>query len=66
MSVIERHSRVTLYYRLGLTDDQILEDNFDDSEVRIALNHSLAGQTVRYSVKIVAVENDPEQSETLY
>ncbi len=30
------------------------------------LNHPLAGQTVRYSVKIVTVENDPDQSEILY
>ena len=152
MSVIERNSRVTLYYRLGLTDDQVLEDTFDDDpttvqlgrgemaeglelsliglsegdeqtidigpdlafghidetlfralaraefdpdleleagliiefatedgdtlpgtildfneiEVRIDLNHPLAGQTVRYSVKIVAVENDPDQSKMLH
>ena len=144
MSMIERNSRVTLYYRLGLTDGQILEDNFDDEpmtvtlgggemaeglelaliglqpgdeqtidirpdlafgyvdealfrsmpriefdpdvelepgliiefanedgdtlpgtimgvdddEVRIDLNHPLAGQTVRYSVEIVEVDND--------
>ncbi len=152
MSMIERTSRVTLYYRLGLTDDDILEDNFDDEpmtvilgrgemaeglelaliglssgdeqtidigpdlafgfvdetlfrslqraefgpeielepgliiefanedgdtlpgtildfnedEVRIDLNHPLAGQTVRYSVKIVAVDNDPVEPTTLH
>jgi len=152
MSMIERTSRVTLYYRLGLTDDDILEDNFDDEpmtvilgrgemaeglelaliglssgdeqtidigpdlafgfvdetlfrsllrvefdpeielepgliiefanedgdtlpgtildfnedEVRIDLNHPLAGQTVRYSVKIVAVDNDPVEPKTLH
>ena len=152
MSMIERTSRVTLYYRLGLTDDQILEDNFDDEpmtvtlgrgemaeglelaliglssgdeqtidigpdlafgyidealfralpriefdpdleleagliiefanedgdtlpgtildfnedEVRIDLNHPLAGQTVRYSVKIVAVDNEPVEPKTLH
>ena len=152
MSMIERNSRVTLYYRIGLTDDQILEDNFDDEpitvqlgqdemaeglelaliglqegdeqtidigpdlafgyvdetlfralpraefdpdiqqepgliiefatedgetlpgtilehdeeEVRVDLNHPLAGQTVRYSVKIVAVEMAPEESKTLH
>jgi len=150
--MIERTSRVTLYYRLGLTDDDILEDNFDDEpmtvilgrgemaeglelaliglssgdeqtidigpdlafgfvdetlfrsllrvefdpeielepgliiefanedgdtlpgtildfnedEVRIDLNHPLAGQTVRYSVKIVAVDNDPVEPKTLH
>lgn len=152
MSMIERTSRVTLYYRLGLTDDQILEDNFDDEpmtvtlghgemaeglelallglrsgdeqtididpdlafgyvdetlfrslaridfdselelepgliiefanedgdtlpgtildfnedEVRIDLNHPLAGQTVRYSVKIVAVDNEQLEPKTLH
>jgi len=146
MSQIERNSTVTLYYRLGLTDDSVLEDNFDDEpmtvelgcgemaeglelaliglregeeqtidigpdlafgyvdetlfrsipridfdpelelepgliiefatedgetlpgtilgfddeEVRVDLNHPLAGQTVRYSVRIVAVDNSGE------
>jgi FKBP-type peptidyl-prolyl cis-trans isomerase SlpA len=145
MSVIERNSRVTFHYRLGLSDDYIIEDNFDDEpltvqldcgemaeglelaliglqvgdeqtvdigpdlafgfidetllrsmprvefdpaleleqgliiefateqdetlpgtilefdevEVKIDLNHPLAGQTIRYSVKIIAVENSP-------
>lgn len=30
---------------------------FDDTEVRFDLNHPLAGQTVRYSVKILDVVN---------
>ena len=30
---------------------------FDEHEVRIDLNHLLAGQTVRYSVKIIKIEN---------
>ncbi len=144
MSLIERNSLVTLYYRLGLTNGDVLEDNFDDDpmtvqlgrgemaeglelaliglregqeetidigpdlafgyvdetrfraipriefdpelelergliiefateegetlpgtildfnddEVRVDLNHPLAGQTVRYSVKVVSIEND--------
>ena len=148
MNMIERGSRVTLHYQLGLTDGSILEDNFDeepmtvqlgtgemaeglelallgltegeeqtidigpdlafgyvdetlfrvlsraefdpeielepgliiefanedgdtlpgtihsfdDDEVHVDLNHPLAGQTVRYSVKIVAVDNDPPQT----
>ena len=152
MSSIERDSRVTLYYRLGLTDDQIFEDNFgedpmtitlgqcemaeglelaliglkpgdeqtidigpdlafgyiddtlvrtvprvefdptleleagliiefttdegqtlpgtiinfDEQTVQVDLNHPLAGQTIRYSVKIVAVDNDPGDSVTLH
>ncbi len=152
MGMIERNSRVTLFYRIGLTDDQVLEDNFDDepmtvtlgcgemaeglelaliglkagdeqtidigpdlafgyidetlfralartefdsdielepgliiefvtgegetlpgtildfndSEVRVDLNHPLAGQTVRYSVKIVAVDDDPDEPKVLH
>ena len=31
---------------------------FDDVEVRIDLNHPLAGQTIRYWVKIIDVYND--------
>ncbi len=33
---------------------------FDDNEVRFDLNHPLAGQTVRYSVKILDVINEPQ------
>ena len=152
MSTIERNSRVTFFYRLGLTDDQLLEDNFDDepmtitlgkgemaeglelaligldegdeqtidigpdlafgfadetlfralpraefdaqlefepgliieftnedgntlpgtiisfddNHVHVDLNHPLAGQTVRYSVKIVAVDNDTIEPKTLH
>ena len=152
MNQIERNSLVTLYYRLGLTDDRVLEDNFeqepmtvqlgrgemaeglelallglregdeqtidigpdlafgyvdetlfrsipraefdpdlelepgliiefatddgetlpgtilefDDAEVRVDLNHPLAGQTVRYSVRIVSVANPPAGDQTLH
>jgi FKBP-type peptidyl-prolyl cis-trans isomerase SlpA len=151
MSIIERNSRVTLFYRLGLTDDQLLEENFDDEpmtvtlgkgemaeglelaliglnegdeqtidigpdlafgfvdetlfralpraefdpqlelehgliiefaneggntlpgtiisfdddQVQVDLNHPLAGQTVRYSVKIVTVDNDNDDNDTI-
>lgn len=151
MSMIERNSRVTLFYRLGLPDGQILEDNFDeepmtvtlgrgemaeglelaliglqagdeqtidigpdlafgfidealvrsmpriefdpdidlqpgliiefanddgdtlpgtimdinDDEVRVDLNHPLAGQTVRYSVEILEVEDDDSEPEVV-
>ena len=37
MSQIERNSRVTLHYRLGLTDDSVLEDNFDDDPMTVEL-----------------------------
>ena len=33
--------------------------SFDESIVKVDLNHPLAGQTVRYKVKIIAVENTP-------
>ena len=152
MTAIERNSRVTLHFRLGLTTDEILEDNFDDEpmtvslgcgemaeglelaligleegdeqtidigpdlafgyadetllrilpraefdpqfdlevgliiefatetgetlpgtivdfddqRVSVDLNHPLAGQTVRYSVKIVAVDNSHNEPEMLH
>ena len=37
MNIIERNSRVTLFYRLGLTDDQLLEENFDDEPMTVTL-----------------------------
>ena len=37
MSMIERNSRVTLYYRLGTIDGQILEDNFDEEPMKVTL-----------------------------
>ena len=144
MSQVERNSLVTLFYRLGLPNGDVLEDNFDDEpmtvqlgrgemaeglelaliglregqeetidigpdlafgyvdenlfrsipraefdpelelepgliiefatedgdtlpgtildfnehEVRVDLNHPLAGQTVRYSVRVIAIDND--------
>lgn len=152
MSEIERNSRVTFHYRLGLTNDEVFEDNFDeepmtvdlgcgemaeglelaliglregdeqtidigpdlafgypdetlmrvipraefdtrfdlevgliiefstdtgetlpgtiaefdDLAVTVDLNHPLAGQTIRYSVKIIAVDNSPNEPETLH
>jgi len=151
MSLIERNSLVTLFYSIGLTNGDVLEDNFDDEpitvqlgcgemaeglelaligltagqeetidigpelafgyvddalfrsiprlefdpdielepgliiefateegetlpgtilelnedEVRVDLNHPLAGQTVRYSVKIVAID-DAEETKTIH
>ncbi len=37
MSQIERNSRVTIYYRLGLTNGDVLEDNFDDEPMTVQL-----------------------------
>lgn len=39
MSQIERNSRVTLYYRLGLPNGDVLEDNFDDDPMTVQLGH---------------------------
>jgi FKBP-type peptidyl-prolyl cis-trans isomerase 2 len=152
VSTIERNSRVTFYYKLGLTNDEVFEDNFDEEPMTVSLgqgemaeglelalvglkpgdeqtidigpdlafgyvddtlmrvipraefdprfdlevgliiefstetgealpgtivdfdeqavtvdlNHPLAGQTIRYSVKIVAVENEPGNPEMLH
>ena len=38
----------------------------EDSVVHVDLNHPLAGQTVRYSVKIIAVENETDETRTLH
>ncbi len=35
--------------------------DFDEQQVRVDLNHPLAGQTVRYSVRIVSVDGNCEQ-----
>ena len=39
--------------------------SLDGDEVRVDLNHPLAGQTVRYSVRIVSIDNG-EDSEPLH
>ena len=40
--------------------------SFDDSEVHVDLNHPLAGRNVRYSVKIVAIDNDSPEPKILH
>jgi len=37
MSLIERNSLVTLHYRLGLPNGDVLEDNFDDEPMTVQL-----------------------------
>ncbi len=34
---IERNSTVTMHYKLGLTNDEVLEDNFNDEPVTVEL-----------------------------
>ncbi len=38
---------------------------FDDKRVKVDFNHPLAGHTVRYSVRIVSVENPDGEQETI-
>ena len=38
---------------------------FDDESVKVDFNHPLAGQTVRYTVRIVDIENPDEETELL-
>ena len=38
---------------------------FDDKTVKVDFNHPLAGQTVRYTVKIVDIENPEQDAEVL-
>lgn len=39
MSKINRTSLVTLHYRLGLTDDTVLEDSFDEEPITVRLGN---------------------------
>ena len=50
-----------LIIEFATEDDKTLPGtilDFDEVEVRVDLNHPLAGRTVRYSVHIVSVDND--------
>lgn len=52
-----------LIIEFSTAEDEVLPGTilaFDENEVRIDLNHPLAGQTVRYRVKILDVTNTPE------
>ena len=50
MSQINRTSLVTLHYRLGLTDDTILEDNFDDEPMTIQLGQGEMAEGLELSL----------------
>ncbi len=52
-----------LIIEFSTAEDEVLPGTilaFDENEVRIDLNHPLAGQTVRYRVKILDVTNTPQ------
>ncbi len=38
---------------------------FDDTSVKVDFNHPLAGQTIRYSVKVISIEEPDETPPTL-
>ena len=50
MSQIERNSRVTLHYRLGLTDGHVLEDNFDDEPMTVQLGRGEMAEGLELSL----------------
>ena len=60
MSMIERHSRVTLYYRIGSTDDQILEDNFDDEPITVQLGRGEMAEGLELA--LIGLQEGDEQT----
>jgi FKBP-type peptidyl-prolyl cis-trans isomerase SlpA len=60
MSMIERNSRVTLFYRLGMTDDQILEDNFDEEPMTVTLGRGEMAEGLELS--LIGLQAGDEQT----
>ena len=50
MNQINRTSLVTLHYRLGLTDDTVLEDSFDDEPMTIQLGQGEMAEGLELSL----------------
>lgn len=61
MSQIERNSLVTLYYRLGLTNGDVLEDNFDDEPMTVQLG---CGEMAE-GLELALIGLTPGQEETI-
>ena len=60
MSRINHSSQVTLHYRLGLTDDTILEDSFDDAPMTYRLG---SGELARgLELALLGLQVDDEQT----
>lgn len=60
MSEINSDSLVTLHYRLGLTDDTILEDNFEDEPMTVQLGQSEMANGLELS--LLGLEPDDVQT----
>jgi FKBP-type peptidyl-prolyl cis-trans isomerase SlpA len=58
--MIERNSRVTLYYRLGLTDDQVLEDNFDEEPMTVTLGRGEMAEGLELA--LIGLQEGDEQT----
>lgn len=50
MNQINRTSLVTLHYRIGLTDDTVLEDNFDEEPMTIQLGQGEMAEGLELSL----------------
>ncbi len=60
MSRINHSSQVTLHYRLGLTDDTILEDSFDEAPITYRLG---SGELARgLELALLGLQIDDEQT----
>ena len=60
MSQINHTSLVTLHYRLGLTDDSILEDSFDDEPMTVQLGDGELAKGLEFS--LLGLELDDVQT----
>jgi len=60
MSQINHTSLVTLHYRLGLTDDSILEDTFDDEPMTVQLGDGEMAKGLELS--LLGLEPDDVQT----
>jgi FKBP-type peptidyl-prolyl cis-trans isomerase SlpA len=50
MSMINQNSVVTLHYQLGFTDDQLLEDSFDDEPMTITLGQEEMAKGLEFAL----------------
>ena len=57
MTEIKADSLVTLHYRLGLTDDTILEDTFEDEPLTVQLGHSQMANGLELSLLGLSVDD---------
>lgn len=64
----EKHLEVGLIIEFSTPSGETLPGTileFDDSKVKVDFNHPLAGHTVRYSVRIVDVDNTDCEQESI-